>query len=45
MVRPLASLSSVERYANTPRRARLQVRARAQSRALAADPIASGRLR
>lgn len=33
-----------ERYANAYRRARLQVRARAQSRALAADPIASGRL-
>ena len=42
---PARLLSSVrERYANTCRRARLQVRARAQSRALAADPIASGRL-
>lgn len=38
-------LSSVwERYANAYRRAHLQVQARAQSRALAADPIASGRL-
>ena len=38
-------LSSVrERYANAYRRARLQVRARAKSRALAADPIASDRL-
>ena len=33
-----------ERYANACRRARLQVRARVQSRALASDPIASGRL-
>lgn len=42
---PARLLSSVrERYANAYRRARLQVRARAQSRALAADPIASGRL-
>lgn len=42
---PACLLSSVrERYANAYRRARLQVRARAQSRALAADPIASGRL-
>ena len=40
---PARLLSSVrERYANTYRRAHLQVRARAQSRALAADPIASG---
>ena len=38
-------LSSVrERYANACRRARLQVHARAQSRALASDPLASGRL-
>lgn len=38
-------LSSVwERYANAYRRAHLQVQARAQSRALAADPIASDRL-
>lgn len=42
---PARLLSSVrERYANAYRRARLQVRARAQSRALAADPIASGSL-
>lgn len=42
---PARLFSSVrERYANACRRARLQVRARAQSRALAADPIASGRL-
>ena len=42
---PARMLSSVrERYANAYRCARLQVRARAQSRALAADPIASGRL-
>lgn len=42
---PARLLSSVrERYANAYRRARLQVRARAQSRALAADPIASDRL-
>ena len=33
-----------ERYTNAYRRARLHVRARAQSRALASDPIASGRL-
>ena len=42
---PARLFSSVrERYANAYRRARLQVRARAQSRALAADPIASDRL-
>lgn len=42
---PARMLSSVrERYANACRRARLQVHARAQSRALAADPIASDRL-
>lgn len=42
---PARLLSSVrERYANAYRRARLQVRARVQSRALASDPIASGRL-
>lgn len=42
---PARVLSSVrERYANACRRARLQVHARAQSRALAADPIASDRL-
>lgn len=39
---PARMLSSVrERYANACRRARLQVHARAQSRALAADPLAS----
>lgn len=39
---PARLLSSVrERYANACRRARLQVHARAQSRALAADPVAS----
>ena len=42
---PARLLSSArERYANAYRRAHLQVQARAQSRALAADPIASGRL-
>ena len=47
---PARMLSSArERYANACRRARLQVHARAQSRALAsgrlaADPLASGRL-
>ena len=42
---PARLLSSVrERYANACRRARLQVRTRAQSRALAADPIASDSL-
>lgn len=42
---PARLFSSVrERYANAYRRARLQVRARAQIRALAADPIASDRL-
>ena len=42
---PAHLLSSVrERYSNACRRARLQVRTRVQSRALAADPIASGRL-
>lgn len=42
---PARLLSSArERYANVYRRAHLQVQARAQSRALAADPIASGRL-
>ena len=42
---PARLLSSVrERYANACRRARLQVRVRVQSRALAADSIASGRL-
>ncbi len=39
---PARLLSSArERYANAYRRAHLQVQARAQSRALAADPIAS----
>lgn len=42
---PARLLSSVrERYANAYRRAHLQVHAHGQSRALAADPIASGRL-
>lgn len=42
---PARLLSSArERYANAYRRAHLQVQARAQSRALAADPIASDRL-